>query len=142
MCVSPKSSKELLAHIFKNLKRLLDVIFMNSYNKKMNFQLQNEWSSLQHNKSIDISDKMASCKKLINDLKIDVAKKMVKEQQSDDSHSQIQKLKTKVKTLESQTEKLLMENLSRIQKKQNERVIENRQQLEEKKFSRYKKNLV
>lgn len=142
MCVSPKSSKELLAHIFKNLKRLLDVIFMNSYNKKMNFQLQNEWSSLQHNKSIDISDKMASCKKLINDLKIDVAKKMVKEQQSDDSHSQIQKLKTKVKTLESQTEKLLMENLSRIQKKQNERVIENRQQLEQKKFSRYKKNLV
>lgn len=140
--MSPKSSKELLAHVFKNLKWLLKVIFMNSYNKKMNFQLQNEWSSLQHNKSIDISDKMASCKKLINDLKIDVAKKMVKEQQSDDSHSQIQKLKTKVKTLESQTEKLLMENLSRIQKKQNERVIENRQQLEQKKFSRYKKNLV
>ncbi|KAK6624738.1 hypothetical protein RUM44_011598 [Polyplax serrata] len=78
---------------------------------------ENEWVAKQHNKRIEIENKMAIMKKVVNDMEIENAKEIARKQ-SEERNAGIEKLKSKVKDLENQMERLLQKNLQLLQKRQ------------------------
>lgn len=60
---------------------------------------------------------MAIMKKVVNDMEIENAKEIARKQ-SEERNAGIEKLKSKVKDLENQMERLLQKNLQLLQKRQ------------------------